>query len=115
MNAVSQHVFCAVHVQEHHLLLGVEMPSEGTWHKNLTSHPKKPTLKISSLNLLFLLAVLVFYSFFGKGRFWVRMCGKERFGLFSGPLSAVLERGLQFVGRSERQIKALISEFRGPC
>ena len=33
--------FCAVHVQEHHLTLGVEMPSEGTWHKNLTSHPKK--------------------------------------------------------------------------
>ena len=60
--------FCAVHVQEHHLSLGVEMPSEGTWHKNLTSHPKKPTLKISSLNLLFLLAVLVFYSFFGKGK-----------------------------------------------
>ena len=45
----------------------------------------------------------------------MRMCGKERFGLFSGPLCAVLERGLRFVGRSERQIRALISEFRGPC
>ena len=45
----------------------------------------------------------------------MRMCGKERFGLFSWPLRAVLERGLRFVGRGERQIRALTSEFRGPC
>ena len=80
MNAVSQHVFCAVHVQEHHLPLGVEMPSEGTWHKNLTSTPKKNQhLKFPLLTSSSFWQFWCFTLSLGKGRFWVRMCGKERF------------------------------------
>ena len=41
----------------------------------------------------------------------MRICGS----VFFRGRCAVLERGLRFVGRSERQIRALISEFRGPC
>ena len=83
-----------------------------TWHRT----QKKPTLKISSLNLLFLLAVLVFYSFFGKGKegFGWESVGKRSSVFFRGRCVPFWSMVCGLLGRSERQIRALISEFRGP-